>query len=219
MRNLEQQIADLKETITSNNESVLSKVNNLYTELEVLNNIQKQSDNETQLLIDKINLERQQLEEKSKEMDSFKNVSLIKMMDKQVDEKNCKIKSLEKQYKMLEKKYKDLHITFNEQKLDNTSQDCNDIIDPNPTLNLSSNEDIKSDIINNINERVIDNSDVELSVFEEYEEEIDNKIYLFTRNINGEYLFYKKLKSGKISKKSSGNFTEIDGELECYFNQ
>ena len=48
----------------------------------------------------------------------------------------------------------------------------------------------------------------------DFEAEIDGKIYLFSKDDNGNGVYFKKLKNGTISKKISGNWKEdSDGEL------
>lgn len=99
----------------------------------------------------------------------------------------------------------------NEEEIDkiSDSKSSNLSISSCQNINNESNQTIQSDS-NEIQLESINNEEQS----SDFEAEIDGKIYLFSKDNNGNGIYFKKLKNGSISKKISGNWKEdSDGEL------
>ena len=154
------------------------------------------------------------IEEKDCEIENFNKVSIISSLNKQLTEKDNIIKKLEYQLETTKKKLVDTKLSIVNQTDDNQSQDNNaNEINDNEMENIADNksqdsnnenENLDNDEINNDKEENSVKNTINKKKKRQFiEVEINSKTFYIC-----ETKIYKKLKSGKISKKSIGTYID-----------
>ena len=217
----------LKNQFYSVNSNFVKSIDNFFTELNILKNNYIEKNLEVDKILYEINLEKQELNKKNNELEEFKKVSFISSIHKRLDEKEYQFANLQKKYNILEKQHNKNSIISSK----NSSEETN-ILKINHS-HLSNNDNLdkieqhlyKNDNLDKIDEIQLINN-IEKSIndkeqfiknqdkFNDFEAEIDGKIYIFSIDNYGKGVYFKKLKNGTISKKISGNWKEdSNGEL------
>lgn len=154
------------------------------------------------------------IKEKDSEIENFNKVSIISSLNKQLTEKDNIIKKLEYQLECAKNKFiklqQDTKISFidqtdvvKSQKNNNQDEINNDIENENISDNKSHEKENQHEINNDKEENSIKNTINKKKKREFIEVIINNKTFYIC-----ETKIYKKLKSGKISKKSIGTYID-----------
>ena len=230
----------LKNQFYSVNSNFVKSIDNFFTELNILKNNYIEKNLEVDKILYEINLEKQELNKKNNELEEFKKVSFISSIHKRLDEKEYQFANLQKKYNILEKQHNKNSIISSKNsseetnilKINHSHLSNNDNLDK-IEQHLSNNDNLdkieqhlyKNDNLDKIDEIQLINN-IEKSIndkeqfiknqdkFNDFEAEIDGKIYIFSIDNYGKGVYFKKLKNGTISKKISGNWKEdSNGEL------
>ena len=186
-------IESLKTQFNHSNVLFGENINNIFNELLLVKNRYMEQENNVKQLLEKVEQERSELKEKNLELESYRKVSFIKSMDKQIEEKDRMIELMTKRYKNLEIKY---------DKLLHSKEPV--AVDSKEPVAVDSKEPV-----------AVDSNKLDFKPFYEILE--DEKEYYFTKDKNDVGCFYRKLKSGKISKKKKGTWIETVDGLEVMY--
>ena len=230
---VETKIKALKEQFNNSNTNFMKNVGNIFDELILIKMNYIEKNLEVDRVLDELNKEKEEIKKKTLELEEFRKVSFITSMNKRVEDRDHQISVIQKKYNLLEKKYKKLleknkiasidiisdlakspADKVNDSLCDEIDNNSNIVHDNENVVCSAHSEDVDNDV-NSIDNEHIDNENVDNGDFEEFEAELeDGKTYLFVKDIDGQGIYHKKLKSGKFSKKISGKWREDnEGEL------